>query len=36
MEHVLTPEIEAQLTFMLDDPLFDPHNQPIPKQGKFL
>jgi manganese/zinc/iron transport system permease protein len=31
MEHVLTPEIEAQLMRMLDNPEFDPHNQPIPK-----
>lgn len=36
MEHVLTPEIERQLTFMLDNPRFDPHNQPIPTSEDAL
>lgn len=30
MEHILTPELEAKLTKLLDDPKQDPHNQPIP------
>jgi manganese/zinc/iron transport system permease protein len=34
MEHVLTPELERQLTEVLADPQRDPHDQPIPqKQG---
>lgn len=32
MEHVLTPEMERELTLLLDDPKIDPHKQPIPKQ----
>lgn len=35
MEHVLTPELEKQLTELLDNPRQDPHNQPIPKQERF-
>lgn len=31
MEHILTPEIERQLTQLLRDPKEDPHAQPIPK-----
>ncbi len=30
MEHILTPEIEEQLTHLLQDPQQDPHDQPIP------
>lgn len=30
MEHIITPEIEKQLTELLKDPKFDPHHQPIP------
>jgi len=30
MEHIITPEIEEQLTEMLNNPKFDPHRQPIP------
>lgn len=34
MEHVLTPELEAALTLLLQDPQQDPHHQPIPpKRG---
>ncbi len=33
MEHVLTPELERQLTLLLNDPLEDPHAQPIPPMG---
>lgn len=31
MEHIITPEIEAELTVILDNPKYDPHHQPIPK-----
>ena len=30
MEHILTPEIERELANLLDDPVQDPHDQPIP------
>jgi manganese/zinc/iron transport system permease protein len=30
MEHILTPEIESELTVLLKDPTQDPHSQPIP------
>ncbi len=30
MEHILTPEIEKELTILLQDPKKDPHHQPIP------
>ena len=30
MEHVLTPDLEKELTELLKDPLKDPHDQPIP------
>jgi manganese/zinc/iron transport system permease protein len=30
MEHILTPELEAELTALLKDPQVDPHDQPIP------
>lgn len=30
MEHILTPELEKQLTELLKDPKQDPHRQPIP------
>lgn len=30
MEHILTPEIEKELTTLLGDPKSDPHHQPIP------
>ncbi len=34
MEHILTPELEEELTELLNDPKFDPHHKPIPaKQG---
>lgn len=34
MEHILTPEIESELTLLLDDPKQDPHHQPIPLRGE--
>jgi len=30
MEHILTPELERELTLLLKDPKQDPHAQPIP------
>ncbi len=30
MEHILTPELEAELTRLLKNPKKDPHDQPIP------
>jgi manganese/zinc/iron transport system permease protein len=30
MEHILTPDIERELTRLLNDPKRDPHRQPIP------
>lgn len=34
MEHILTPEIERELTLLLKDPKMDPHHQRIPpKEG---
>lgn len=33
IEHILTPELEAQLTSLLKDPKQDPHDQPIPAPG---
>lgn len=30
MEHIITPELEAELTLLLKDPKVDPHQQPIP------
>lgn len=32
MEHILTPEIEQELTVLLHDPKQDPHQQPIPSR----
>lgn len=33
MEHILTPELERELTLLLKDPKKDPHQQPIPARG---
>ena len=30
MEHILTPEVEQELSVALRNPAFDPHKQPIP------
>lgn len=30
MEHIITPELEKELTLLLKDPKKDPHQQPIP------
>ncbi|MBA3722563.1 MAG: metal ABC transporter permease [Parachlamydiaceae bacterium] len=32
MEHIITPDLERELTFLLNDPKRDPHQQPIPPQ----
>lgn len=34
MEHILTPELERELTLLLEDPKQDPHQQPIPARGR--
>lgn len=33
MEHILTPELEKELTLILHDPQHDPHHQQIPKRN---
>jgi manganese/zinc/iron transport system permease protein len=30
MEHIITPQIEHELTILLNNPKYDPHKQPIP------
>lgn len=35
MEHILTPELERELTELLQDPQADPHAQPIPSKERF-
>jgi len=35
MEHILTPELERELTHLLKDPKKDPHQQPIPSKGNM-
>lgn len=32
MEHILTPQLEEELTLLLKDPQHDPHAQPIPQK----
>lgn len=34
MEHIITPQIERELTLLLKDPKQDPHHQPIPPTEK--
>jgi len=34
IEHILTPDLERELTALLDNPKQDPHNQPIPSLGE--
>lgn len=36
MEHIITPEIEKQLTEFLKDPKHDPHKQPIPGKDGLI
>jgi manganese/zinc/iron transport system permease protein len=36
MEHILTPELEKELTTLLDNPLQDPHHQPIPSREEVM
>ncbi len=36
MEHILTPELEKELTVLLKDPKIDPHHQPIPPSGERI
>ncbi len=35
MEHILTPELERELTKLLHDPKRDPHKQPIPREDNL-
>lgn len=35
MEHIITPELEKELTLLLKDPKHDPHAQPIPLSEQF-
>lgn len=35
MEHILTPDLERELTELLDDPKRDPHHQPIPPKEQL-
>jgi manganese/zinc/iron transport system permease protein len=35
MEHIITPELEQELTLLLNDPQQDPHQQPIPSREEF-
>lgn len=30
MEHIITPDLEKELTILLNNPKYDPHHQPIP------
>lgn len=34
MEHIITPELECELTVLLDNPERDPHHQPIPRSDE--
>jgi len=36
MEHIITPELEKELTVLLRDPKKDPHHQPIPDEDGLL
>ncbi len=36
MEHIITPELERELTELLQDPHHDPHQQPIPRSKESL
>lgn len=35
MEHIITPELEKELTLLLNDPKRDPHNKPIPPREEL-
>jgi manganese/zinc/iron transport system permease protein len=35
IEHIITPELERELTVLLRDPKRDPHHQPIPNEVKL-
>ncbi|MFZ0565377.1 MAG: iron chelate uptake ABC transporter family permease subunit [Chlamydiales bacterium] len=36
MEHILTPSLEKKLTELLNNPMQDPHHQPIPSQEEVM
>lgn len=35
MEHIITPDLERELSELLGDPKEDPHSQPIPPKGEL-
>lgn len=35
MEHIITPDLEKELSSLLDDPKWDPHQQPIPEREEL-
>lgn len=35
MEHIITPQLEEELTLLLDNPKRDPHHQPIPPKEEL-
>ncbi len=35
MEHIITDELEIELTKLLNDPKLDPHNKPIPQKERM-
>jgi len=36
IEHIITPELEKELTLLLNNPEHDPHQKPIPPQEGVL
>ncbi|MCE2982640.1 MAG: metal ABC transporter permease [Parachlamydia sp.] len=36
IEHILTPELEEELTLLLNNPRHDPHHQPIPQKDSHV
>ncbi len=36
IEHILTPDLERELTLLLKNPLLDPHQQPIPEDDESI
>ena len=35
MEHIISPELEKELEFLLNNPKYDPHHQPIPDRTRL-
>ncbi len=36
MEHIITSDLEERLTVLLENPILDPHSQPIPKKSELI